>query len=635
MEKNKEENKKIENKETKKENKENKKDIKYKWNLEDIYKDVPSYKNDLKELKRLGKEMAKYEGKLNNKKDILEYFNLSTKKSRILDKLSAYVYLNSAIDMDNEEYKMLMSELQNVVVKISEDTIFDLSELKDLEDDVLREYMNDPDFKNFKYFFEKLIEEKKHIFSKDIEQIIDYASAGIEELYSMYNFLTELEIPFKDAVDKDGKTYPVTNSMYGSYLESKDEVLRKTAMLSRLEGYKNFNNSLASAYIGNLKNITKMLKCRKYESKLDEKLKGLDLSKEVYLNLVNGVEENLDTVKRYKKLVYKIYKKMGLVEEGKRIKPWDSSLKPFEEKQIYIPYEDAKGTVIDGLSVLGEGYLESLKHILENRYIDVFPRKGKESGGFNLDIYDTHPYILLNYEGTHDDVTTIAHELGHAMHGIYAKKQDYELYEYSTIIAETASTTNEVIMANYLIEMEKDKIKKAQMLLNFIDTIFATLVTQTMFSRFEEKAFKLAEDEEILTPNILNEIYLDLEKKYIPKIYTEKDKINETKEEKEDIDKIKNLRKYSWTRVPHFYRPFYVFSYSIGITAAINIYLKISEDKKYLDKYINMLKSGGSEKIMDTFKIAEIDLEDKNIYKNAFKFVNEKIDELEKIVNEI
>lgn len=635
MEKNKEENKKIENKETKKENKENKKDIKYKWNLEDIYKDVPSYKNDLKELKRLGKEMAKYEGKLNNKKDILEYFNLSTKKSRILDKLSAYVYLNSAIDMDNEEYKMLMSELQNVVVKISEDTIFDLSELKDLEDDVLREYMNDPDFKNFKYFFEKLIEEKKHIFSKDIEQIIDYASAGVEELYSMYNFLTELEIPFKDATDKDGKTYPVTNSMYGSYLESKDEVLRKTAMLSRLEGYKNFNNSLASAYIGNLKNITKMLKCRKYESKLDEKLKGLDLSKEVYLNLVNSVEENLDTVKRYKKFVYKIYKKMGLVEEGKRIKPWDSSLKPFEEKQIYIPYEDAKGTVIDGLSVLGEGYLESLKHILENRYIDVFPRKGKESGGFNLDIYDAHPYILLNYEGTHDDVTTIAHELGHAMHGIYAKKQDYELHDYSTIIAETASTTNEVIMANYLIENEKDKVKKAQMLLNFIDTIFATLVTQTMFSRFEEKAFKLAEDEEILTPNILNEIYLDLEKKYIPKIYTEKDKINETKEEKEDIDKIKNLRKYSWTRVPHFYRPFYVFSYSIGITAAINIYLKISEDQKYLDKYINMLKSGGSKKIMDTFKIADIDLEDKNIYKNAFKFVNQKIDELEKIVNEI
>ena len=537
--------------------------------------------------------------------------------------------------MDNEEYKMLMSELENVVVKISEDTIFDLSELKDLEDDVLREYMNDPDFKNFKYFFEKLIEEKKHIFSKDIEQIIDYASAGVEELYSMYNFLTELEIPFKDATDKDGKTYPVTNSMYGSYLESKDEVLRKTAMLSRLEGYKNFNNSLASAYIGNLKNITKMLKCRKYESKLDEKLKGLDLSKEVYLNLVNGVEENLDTVKRYKKFVYKIYKKMGLVEEGKRIKPWDSSLKPFEEKQIYIPYEDAKGTVIDGLSVLGEGYSENLRHILENRYIDVFPRKGKESGGFNLDIYDAHPYILLNYEGTHDDVTTIAHELGHAMHGIYAKKQDYELHDYSTIIAETASTTNEVIMANYLIENEKDKIKKAQMLLNFIDTIFATLVTQTMFSRFEEKAFKLAEDEEILTPNILNEIYLDLEKKYIPKIYTEKDKINETKEEKEDIDKIKDLRKYSWTRVPHFYRPFYVFSYSIGITAAINIYLKISEDKKYLDKYINMLKSGGSEKIMDTFKIAEIDLEDKNIYKNAFKFVNEKIDELEKIVNEI
>lgn len=615
--------------------KQNKKDIKYIWNLEDIYKDISLYKKDLEELKKIGKEMAKYEGKLNNKKDILEYFNLGTKKSRILDKLSAYVYLNTAIDMDNNEYKMYMSELENVLVKISEDTIFDLSELKDLEDSTLKEYMNDPDFKNSKYFFEKLIEEKKHIFSKDIEQIIDYASAGIEELYSMYNFLTELEMPFKDAVDKNGKTYPVTNSMYGSYLESKDEVLRKTAMFSRLEGYKSFNNSLASAYIGNLKNITKMLKCRKYKSKLDAKLKGLNLSKEVYLNLVNGVEDNLDTVKRYKKLVYKIYKKMGLVEEGKRIKPWDTSLKPFEKKQIYIPYEDAKETVISGLSVLGDGYLESLKHILENRYVDVFPRKGKESGGFNLDIYDVHPYILLNYEGTHDDVTTIAHELGHAMHGIYAKEQDYELHDYSTIIAETASTTNEVIMANYLIENEKDKIKKAQMLLNFIDTIFATLVTQTMFSRFEEKAFKLAEDEDILTPDVLNNIYKDLDKKYAPRIYTNKDKENETKEEKEEIDKIKELRKYSWTRVPHFYRPFYVFSYSIGITAAINIYLKIMEDEKYLDKYINMLKSGGSKKIMDTFKIADIDLEDKNIYKNAFKFVNQKIDELEKIVNEI
>ena len=223
------------------------------------------------------------------------------------------------------------------------------------------------------------------------------------------------------------------------------------------------------------------------------------------------------------------------------------------------------------------------------------------------------------------------------MHGIMvSENQDYEFSDYNIMLAETASTTNEVIMANYLIEKEKNKVKKAQHLMNFIDTIIATLIVQAMFSRFEEKAFLKAEKNEIITPEVLNKLYEDISKKYYKNIYKAKDKDKETKEEKKEIKKVKELKKYSWTRVPHFFRPFYVYKYCIGITAAINIYENITKyGDDFKEKYFNMLKSGGSKKVLETFKIADIDLEDKKIYENAFNFLNKKIDELDKIIDEI
>lgn len=619
----------------KKEQKEN--DEKYIWNLKDIYKTEKEFSEDIEKIKKITEEITKLEGKLKEKENMQKYFALSKKMGLIEDKVSAYVYLNSAINMEDEKIKEDMSKLDILGDFVSEKTIFVLSEISEIEDSILQKWVKDKDFKKHKFFFEKIIEQKKHIYNKEIEQIIDYASAGKDELLSMYNFLSELEMPFHDAEDKDGKKYPVTNSKYSSYLESKDGKLRKTAMFSKLEAYKKFNNTLSSAYIGLLKSSAKSIKLRKYDSYLESKLKGEDLNKKVYNTLLDEVENNLDVINRYRKITYKIFKKVGITEEGKRIKPWDTSLKPFEAKEKKIEYEEAKKLVLEGLSILGDNYIEKLKYIFSNRYIDVFPRKGKESGGFNLDIYDVHPYILLNYDKTYDDVTTIAHELGHAMHGIFvSENQDYELSGYNIMLAETASTTNEVIMANYLIEKETNKIKKAQGLINFIDTIIATLVVQAMFSRFEEKAFEKAEKNEILTPDILNELYKNINKKYYKNIYENKDKIKETKKEKEEIKKINELKKYSWTRVPHFFRPFYVYKYSVGITAAINIYKNIEEKgNKYIEKYFNMLKSGGSKKVLDTFKIADIDLEKEKTYKKAFEFLNEKIDELEKIINEI
>lgn len=618
-----------------KEQKEN--DEKYIWNLKDIYKTKKEFLEDIEKIKNITKEITKLEGKLKKKTNMQKYFLLSKKMGLLEDKVSAYVYLNSAINMENEKTKEDMSKLDILEDFVSEKTMFVLPEISKIEDSILKEWIEDKDFEKQKFFLEKILEQKKHIYNKDIEQIIDYASAGKDEIFSMYNFLSELEMPFDDAEDKRGKKYPVTNSKYSSYLESKDEKLRKTAMFSKLEAYKKFNNTLSSAYIGLLKSAAKNIKLRKYDSYLESKLKGEDLNKKVYNTLLNEVEKNLDIIDRYRKLRYKIFKKVGITEEGKRIKPWDSSLKPFELKEKKIEYEEAIELVLKGLSLFGDNYTKKLKDIFSNRYIDVFPRKGKESGGFNLDIYNVHPYILLNYDKTYDDVTTIAHELGHAMHGIFvSESQDYELSGYNIMLAETASTTNEVIMANYLIEEETNKIKKAQSLINFIDTIIATLVVQAMFSRFEEMAFEKAEKNEILTPDILNDLYKDINKKYYKNIYSNKDKLKETKKEKEEIKKINELKKYSWTRVPHFFRPFYVYKYSIGITAAINIYKNIEEKgDEYIEKYFTMLKSGGSKKVLDTFKLADIDLEKEETYKKAFMFLKEKIDELEKLINEI
>lgn len=628
-------------------------DKKYTWDLTDIYKTNEDYEKDLKKVLSLADEIEKLEGKLKYKKYLMKCFALEKEMSMLEDKLSSYAFLSSSINLDDEEVKKRLNQLDIVDNKISEKTIYIMPELSNIDDEVLKKYMEDEDFKNYKFTFEKIIENKKHIYSKEIEQIIDYANEGKGELLDAYNFLTELEMPFDNAIDKNGKEYEVTNSKYSSYLESKDETLRKTAMFSRLNSYKKFNNTLSSTYIGLLKSMSKAMKYRKYDGVLESKLKNEDLNTNIYKALMDGVRDNLDIVNKYRRLNYELFKKMGITKEGKRIKPWDGALKVLEKDHEKIEYEDAKKMVLEGLSILGDEYIKNLEYIFENRYIDVFPRKGKESGGYNLDIYDVHPYILLNYDKTFDDVTTIAHELGHSMHGIFARKQDYTLYGYNIMLAETASTTNEIIMAEYLISIEKDKKKKAQKLINLIDTILNTIVLQAMFGSFEERAFKMAENEEVITPEVLNKLYEDLEKEFYPSIYKDKDKINETKEEKEEIKKIKELKKYSWTRVPHFYRPFYVYKYSVGMTAAINIYLNILEEtqengqnevnnkideqnnEKYINKYFNMLKSGGSKKILDTFKIAKIDLEDKKIYKKAFMFLNNKIDELKNIIDEI
>lgn len=648
-----ENNKKVAKKTKEKEEKIDKIDKKYTWDLTDIYKTNEDYEKDLKKVLSLADEIEKLEGKLKDKKYLMKCFALEKEMSMLEDKLSSYAFLSSSINLDDEEVKKRLNQLDIVDNKISEKTVYIMPELSNIDDEVLKKYMEDEDFKNYKFTFEKIIENKKHIYSKEIEQIIDYANEGKGELLDAYNFLTELEMPFDNAIDKNGKEYEVTNSKYSSYLESKDETLRKTAMFSRLNSYKKFNNTLSSTYIGLLKSMSKSMKYRKYDGVLESKLKNEDLNTNIYKALMDGVRDNLDIVNKYRRLNYELFKKMGITKEGKRIKPWDGALKVLEKDHEKIEYEDAKKMVLEGLSILGDEYIKNLEYIFENRYIDVFPRKGKESGGYNLDIYDVHPYILLNYDKTFDDVTTIAHELGHSMHGIFARKQDYTLYGYNIMLAETASTTNEIIMAEYLISIEKDKKKKAQKLINLIDTILNTIVLQAMFGSFEERAFKMAENEEVITPEVLNKLYEDLEKEFYPSIYKDKDKINETKEEKEEIKKIKELKKYSWTRVPHFYRPFYVYKYSVGMTAAINIYLNILEEtqkngqnkvnnkideqnnEKYINKYFNMLKSGGSKKILDTFKIAKIDLEDKKIYKKAFMFLNNKIDELKNIIDEI
>lgn len=611
-------------------------DKKYIWNLKDIYKNEEEYNKDIEKMKELANEIEKYEGKLKDKENVLKIFNLTEELSRIEEKVGAYSFLDSSINLDKNEPKKRLSNLEIIGDKINEKIIYITPELSKLEDEKLKDFLKDKDFEKYKYVLEEIIEDKKHVFSKEIEQIIDYANAGKGELIEVYNILTELEMPFEDAEDKDGKKYEITNSKYSSYLESKDETLRKTAMFSRLKGYKKFNNTLSTTYIGLLKSLSKAMKYRKYKGVLETKLKKEDLTKKVYDTLITGVKENIEIYNKYRKLNYELYKKMGLTKEGKRIKPWDASLKIFEEKREKIPYEKAKEMVLDALNILGEEYIKKLEEIFESRHIDVFPRKGKESGGYNLDIYDSKPYILLNYDETYEDVTTIAHELGHAMHGILSKVQPYVFSSYNIMLAETASTTNEIIMASYLIDKETNKKKKAQMLINLIDMIAVTLILQTSFGSFEERAFKLAENDEILTPEVLNNLYEEINEEFYPSIYTKEDKKNETDEEKEDFKKVKELKKYSWTRVPHFYRPFYVYKYSIGVTAAINIYLNIKKDKeKYLTKYFDMLKSGGSKKVIDTFKIAKIDLEDKKIYKNAFIFLDDKIEELKNLINEI
>ena len=402
----------------------------------------------------------------------------------------------------------------------------------------------------------------------------------------------------------------MSEGLFGKYLKGTDEVLRRNAYNSIYSLYKKHVNSIAELYLSRVKTRCITSKLRNYTSSLEAATDADDSNIKVYNALVKEVNNNLYINHDYMKLKAKLLGK-------EKIHSYDMSVNTLDVKDSNIEYEDAKQLVLDALKPMGEEYVDSLKNAFDNRWIDVYERKNKMTGGYNMGVYGVHPYILLNYVKSLRDVSTIAHELGHAMHSKYSSEnQNVFNSGYTIMVAEVASTVNEILLANYLIENETDKTKKAALITEQLDLIRATLIEQTKLAEFEEKVHKKVEDGETLTADNLNDIFFELVKKYA----------GEALEPEEES-------KYVWARIPHFYRCFYVYKYATGITSAIVIASKIlSGEEGYVEKYKKMLSLGRTKDSIELLKMVDVDLESEETYRQAFEYYKQALEKLKELL---
>lgn len=589
-----------------------KKEEKYDWNLQDIFKNKNEFNKEKQELQNILKQIKKYEGKLCDTSDNLyNCYNLFEQALEKYEKIYSYGMLTYNLDMSNQEGIKLFKDVESIGTQFSVSTAFITPEITYADEDKIQNYLkNDERLNNYSRDIKDILEKKKHILSKEEESLL----ANYLEIFSApentFDILTNTEFKFGKLIDENGEEVELTDSTYTLYLKSQNQSVRKQAFNLMYKKYSEFINTIAQMYISNVKTKVTTAKLRKYNSSLEQAVENDDASIKVYNSLIEAIDENILSNHEFLKLKKKMLNlpKMHM---------YDLYVNPFEQGQDKITFEEAKQEVLNSLQVLGKQYINKLEEAFENRWIDVYAKPNKRGGAYSMGVYGVHPFVLTNFVNSKRDVSTIAHELGHSMHSYYSNSnQSIINSNYTIMVAEVASTVNEILLSDYQINHEQDKKKKAELIYELLEMIRATFFRQAMFAEFEKIVHEKIESGEMLSSENLNNIYYKLNQKYFGT----------------DVE-IDEQIKYEWARIPHFYSDFYVYKYATGVSAAIAIATKIlNKEPEFVEKYINMLKQGCSKKSIDLLKMVDVDLESKDTYKATIEFYNKKINDLKKLL---
>ena len=515
------------------------------------------------------------------------------------------------LDMANSENIKLFKRCEGIGTEFEKTTSFITPEITDIDTDLLLKYLDENnELKRYERLIKEIIEKKAHILSKEEENLLANYSEIFNNSENTYDILTNTEFKFGKIKDEKGKEHEMTDSNYTIFLKSKKGNVRKQAFDLMYKKYKEFLNTIGELYISRVKQDTITAKLRKYSSSLEKAVENDDSNLKVYNSLINAVHNEMSANHEFIKLKKELLKK-------DEMHIYDVYVNPIEVQDDDISFDDAKNEVIRALQVLGEEYINKLNEAFSNRWIDVYPNSNKRGGAYSMGVYGVHPFVLDNFVGKKRDVSTIAHELGHSMHSYYSNKtQNVIDANYTIMVAEIASTTNEILLAKYQINNETDKNKKAEIIYELLEMIRATLFRQAMFAEFEKNVHEKIENGNVLSSEDLSEIYYKLNEEYFGKDCIIDEQI-----------------KYEWARIPHFYTPFYVYKYATGISAAIIIATNILAGKEgYVEKYIDMLKQGCTKKAVELLKMVDVDLEDINTYKGAIDFYRELTKELKKLI---
>lgn len=582
------------------------------WNITDIFKTKDEMNKAKEQLKEKITIIKKYEGKLaEDANSIAECYILYEEILEIFEKIYSYDMLTYHQNMADTKGISLYKEAENIATELSIATSFIEPELSQIPKEKLEKYIIENDkLKKYERVLKEIIENKKHLLTPEMEKVLSSFGDVFSVSENAYDIFTNTEFKFPKIEDEEGKQIQITHANYTKYVSNNNQTVRKNAFYSMYSLYKKHINTITELYLARVKEMNVKSKMRNYKSALYAAVHNDDSTIEVYNNLVKVVDNSLSLNHRYMALK----KKLLNVKEFHMYDVYTNPLKPTKKD---VSYEEAKNIVMNALEPMGEEYRNMLKKAFNENWVDVYEKENKRSGAYSLGVYGVHPFVLTNFTNQEEDISTLAHELGHAMHSYYSNaNQNIIDSNYTIMVAEVASTVNEMILGNYLIKNESDKTRKAALINGELDKIRATLIRQTMFAEFEKIIHEKVGNNETLTSQDLCEIYLDLNKKYFgPDVIID-----------EEI-------KYEWARIPHFYSCFYVYKYATGISSAISIAKKIlNKEDGYVEKYISMLKQGCTKKSVELLRNVEVDLETTKPYEDAFEFFKNYLDELDKLI---
>lgn len=577
-----------------------------KWNLEDIYADLNKWEADFKQIDQMKDELKKFDGEIHDGKSLYQFLKKQEELSYKLNHLYAYCMLMVDEDTRETTSQALLDRAKALNIKVGAATSFFMPFLLSLDEETLKGYLAEEN--GLKYFEEDLLESfryKAHVLNKDQEELLSQLGEALSAPSHTFGMINNADIKFGEVTGENGEKVELTRGMYSKLIEDEDRDKRREAYKSYYKPYVESKNTIASTLSAAIKNNVTMSKIRNYPSALEKALFGDNVPKEVYENLIKATKENIAPMHRYSQ----IRKEKLQLDE---LRQYDLNVPLVKGVKQVIPYEEAYETMLKGLAPLGEEYISILKDFKEKRYLDVRETPGKRSGAYNLGIYGVHPYILLNHRDDLDSLFTLAHECGHGVHSkLSSQHQPQITARYSIFVAEVASTVNEVLLINYLLNNEKNQEVRKHLINHFIDQFKGTFFTQVMFAEFEKKTHELAEQGVPLNVEVFNQTYETLFREYNGDTIVFDDEV-----------------KFGWSRIPHFYRPFYVYKYATGFASAIHLATKILEgDKQTLDSYLEFLKSGSSDYPLELLKKTGVDLTSPTPIENALNRFNELVEE--------
>ena len=584
------------------------------WDLESMFKTNEDFWNQFKEVEKLIPEIKNYRGKVKEGANgLLEVFKAEEDMSLKMEQLTIYAFLRKDQDSTDAEYGELYARTMNLSSKFYAEWSFLKPELLSIEEDVLLGYVEELDeLKVYKFELEKLNKKRPHTLDPEQEKIIAMAGEALNASDETFSALNNADVEFEQVEDKDGNKHTLTHGTYGTYMESTDRVLRKNTFHALYNYFKKHNNTFASTLSGNLKKKKYYADVHKYSSTRNNALSNNLIPEEVYDNLVTVVNKKIPALQRY----YNLHKRAKGFED---FRLYDRSVSMVKGEPLKFTFEEARDIVLEAVKPMGEEYVNDMKKAFTERWIDVYPNKGKRSGAYSWGGYTTKPFVLLNFDGTLNDVYTLIHELGHSMHSYYTRKhQPYVYGDYSIFVAEVASTCNEALLTEYLynkFEKEGNKNGMLRVLNEALSGFTATVYRQTQFAEFEHKINQHLQNGGALTAEYFNTEYFNLIKKYYGDVFTYD----------EDI-------KYEWSRVPHFYYNYYVYQYATGYSAAQALSKLILEDSKNAKVYIDeFLSKGCSNYPIEVLKNAGVDMSKPEPIELALQDFEEKIEKFEKL----